>query len=211
MGRSECVGGGAFTERSACVRGVVQLGRPNEDGQVDTRPLSPSWRVVAGGFKAAGDYADFCLPSPRWGNIQRQHLVCTKMMEVESPGGRRWLIKFMTLNIFDPAAVPHSANHLLPYHWQMTFLFFSFSFSHNFLWRNRGRWVNTCFKNGCRSIVLIDAIYNQRALGSSHYSNCCHFFFFILASGGAAWFNKIGRLALCLQRLLNQGLAWSGR
>lgn len=73
MGRSECVGGGAFTEQSARVRGVVQLGRPNEDGQVDTRPLSPSCRVVAVGrgvgggacFKVAGDYADFCLPSPR--------------------------------------------------------------------------------------------------------------------------------------------------
>lgn len=68
---SECVVGGAFTERSACVRGVVQLGRPNEDGQVDTRP--PCLRRVGwlrgggkgGGGEVTGDYADFCLPSPR--------------------------------------------------------------------------------------------------------------------------------------------------
>lgn len=58
-----CGGGVASAVQSVRVRHIPQLGRLNEDGQVDTRFLSPCQGRRGG--EAAGDYADFCLPSPR--------------------------------------------------------------------------------------------------------------------------------------------------
>lgn len=68
MGRSERAGGGggAFAERCVRVRGVFTAWTPLM--RTGRWARASRLRVVGGGGVggvAAGDYADFCLPSPR--------------------------------------------------------------------------------------------------------------------------------------------------